>query len=76
MDKELQLAMDNAYQVIVEFATIDEIALSKPKEPLYLAFDPDKMEKNEYWDEVISSMIDYFILQEEYEKCAKLKELL
>ena len=51
MDKELQLAMDNAYQVIVEFATIDEIALSKPKEPLYLAF-------------------------EEYEKCAKLKELL
>ena len=76
MDKQLDLAMNNAYQIIVECATIDDLVYSQPKTTIYLAFDPGKMEVNDYWDETIENMIEYFILTEEYEKCAELKKLL
>lgn len=76
MDKELELAMNNAYEVIIDFATIDELIDKQPNQPIYLAFDPEKMEQDDYWDSTIDSMIEYFILTEEYEKCSKLKELL
>ena len=75
MDKELEQAMNNAYDVIIDFATIDELIDRNPNQPIYLAFEPDKMEDDEYWDKMIQSMIDYFITTEEYEKCSKLKEL-
>jgi|TARA_R110000772_G_scaffold159873_2_gene271061 hypothetical protein len=76
MDKDLELAMNNAYDIIIDYATIDQLIDKQPNQPIYLAFDPEKMEQDDYWDDTIDSMIEYFILTEEYEKCSKLKELL
>ena len=73
---ELDLAMNNAYQIIIECATIDDLITSQPKKVIYLAFDPCKMEADDYWIDTITSMIEYFVLTEEYEKCAELKKLL
>ena len=76
MDKDLELAMNNAYDIIIDYATIDQLIDKQPNQPIYLAFDPEKMEQDDYWDDTIDNMIEYFILTEEYEKCSKLKELL
>mgnify|MGYP006089598883 FL=1 len=76
MDKDLELAMNNAYDIIIDYATIDQLIDKQPNQPIYLAFDPEKMEQDDYWDDTIDSMIEYFILTEEYEECSKLKELL
>jgi len=76
MDKDLELAMNNAYDIIIDYATIDQLIDRQPNQPIYLAFDPEKMEQDDYWDDTIDNMIEYFILTEEYEKCSKLKELL
>ena len=76
MDKDLELAMNNAYDIIIDYATIDQLIDKQPNQPIYLAFDPEKMEQDDYWDDTIDNMIEYFIFTEEYEKCSKLKELL
>jgi len=72
--KELDLAMNNGYHILMGDITIDDLLSSKHK--LYISFDPDKLDSNDYWDNIINSMIDYFIETEEYEKCAELKKLL
>ena len=62
MDKDLELAMNNAYDIIIDYATIDQLIDKQPNQPIYLAFDPEKMEQDDYWDDTIDSMIEYFIL--------------
>tara|TARA_R100001198_G_C5071723_1_gene117552 strand:- start:212 stop:463 length:252 start_codon:yes stop_codon:yes gene_type:complete len=74
--KELDLAMNNGYHILMGDITIDDLLSGSSKHKLYIAFDPDKLNSNDYWDNIINSMIDYFIETEEYEKCAELKKLL
>jgi len=74
--KELDLAMNNGYHILMGDITIDDLLSGSSKHKLYISFDPDKLDSNDYWDNIINSMIDYFIETEEYEKCAELKKLL
>ena len=74
--KELDRAMNNGYHILMGDITIDDLLSSVNESKLYIAFDPDKLQSDDYWDTVINSMIDYFIETEEYEKCSELKKLL
>ena len=74
--KELDLAMNNGYHILMGDITIDDLLSNSSRQKLYISFDPDKLNSNDYWDNIINSMIDYFIETEEYEKCAELKKLL
>lgn len=74
--EELDTAMNNGYHILMGDITIDDLVSNINKTKLYIAFDPDKLQSDDYWDSVVNSMIDYFIETEEYEKCAELKKLL
>ena len=74
--KELDLAMNNGYHILMGDITIDDLLSNSSRQKLYISFDPDKLNSNDYWDNIINSMIDYFIETEEYDKCAELKKLL
>jgi len=69
-DYELvDLAMNNAYDVLIGDKSIDEICDSDAE----MIFLPDP----EISDEILSEdLIEYFITTEEYEKCAKIKDLM
>ena len=71
---ELNIAMNNAYDIITGQDTLDNI-FTEQEHPIYLAFDPDKLDDDEYWDAIIDSMIQYFCDLEEYEKCHELNTL-
>ena len=73
---ELNTAMNNGYHILMGDITIDDLVSNINKAKLYIAFDPDKLQSDDYWESVINSMIEYFIETEEYEKCAELKKLL
>ena len=74
--EELDLAMNNGYHILMGDITIDDLLSNSQRQMLYISFDPDKLDSNDYWDTIINGMIDYFIKTEEYEKCAELKKLL
>jgi len=74
--KELDLAMNNGYHILMGDITIDDLLSNSSRQKLYISFDPDKLQSNDYWDDIINNMINYFIEIEEYEKCAELKKLL
>ena len=74
--EELDLAMNNGYHILMGDITIDDLLSNSQRQMLYISFDPDKLDSNDYWDNIINGMIDYFIKTEEYEKCADLKKLL
>tara|TARA_R100000900_G_scaffold142705_2_gene124743 strand:- start:450 stop:701 length:252 start_codon:yes stop_codon:yes gene_type:complete len=74
--KELDLAMNNGYHILMGDITLDDLLSNSSRQKLYISFDPDKLQSNDYWDDIINNMIDYFIETEEYEKCAELKKLL
>jgi hypothetical protein len=69
-DHELvDLAMNSAYDVLIGNKTIDEIM----DQDVEMIFVPDP----EISDEIMSEdLIEYFITTEEYEKCAKIKDLM
>ena len=69
-DHELvDLAMNSAYDVLIGNKTIDEI-MDQDAEMIFV---PDP----EISDEIMSEdLIEYFITTEEYEKCAKIKDLM
>jgi hypothetical protein len=69
-DHELvDLAMNSAYDVLIGNKTIDEI-MDQDAEMIFV---PDP----EVSDEIMSEdLIEYFITTEEYEKCAKIKDLM
>jgi len=69
-DEELvDLAMNNAYAMLVGNKSIDE--LLDEEEEMVLVPDPEITD-----EELSEDLIEYFITTEEYEKCAKIKDLM
>tara|TARA_R100001015_G_C4433567_1_gene29809 strand:- start:206 stop:460 length:255 start_codon:yes stop_codon:yes gene_type:complete len=69
-DEELvDLAMNNAYAMLVGNKSIDEL-LDEDKE-MVLVPDPEISD-----EELSEDLIEYFITTEEYEKCAKIRDLM
>jgi hypothetical protein len=69
-DKEiLHIAMRNSYKVLFENAPEEEIIES---DDYYFAHNPFAP----YSKEFILNMLDYFIEEEEYEKCINIKQTL
>jgi len=69
-DEEIvDLAMNNAYAMLVGSKSIDEL-LDEDKE-MVLVPDPEITD-----EELSEDLIEYFITTEEYEKCAKIKDLM
>jgi len=69
-DEELvDLAMNNAYAMLIGNKSIDDI-LDEEAE-MILVPDPEITD-----EELSEDLIEYFITTEEYEKCAKIKDLM
>ena len=68
-DELVDLAMNNAYAMLVGNKSIDEL-LDEDKE-MVLVPDPEIS-----YEELSENLIEYFITTEEYEKCAKIKDLM
>ncbi len=77
----LQQAMDNTYQILTQETTMKSLKDVKGKSGFAILFDPhgkdyspkfphlhNTVDKNE----LIDSMIEFYIESEEYEKCTKL----
>ena len=70
-DEEMvDLAMNNAYAMLVGNKSIDDLLEDDNKE-MILVPDPDITD-----EELSEDLIEYFITTEEYEKCAKIKDLM
>ena len=54
--KELDLAMNNGYHILMGDITIDDLLSNSSRQKLYISFDPDKLNSNDYWDNIINSM--------------------
>ena len=69
-DEEIvDLAMNNAYAMLIGNKSIDDI-LDEEAE-MILVPDPEITD-----EELSEDLIEYFITTEEYEKCAKIKDLM
>ena len=68
-DEMVDLAMNNAYAMLVGNKSIDE--LLDADEEMVLVPDPEITD-----EELSEDLIEYFITTEEYEKCAKIKDLM
>ena len=66
----VDLAMNNAYAMLIGNKSIDELLDDDNKE-MILVPDPDITD-----EELSEDLIEYFITTEEYEKCAKIKDLM
>ena len=70
-DEELvDLAMNNAYAMLIGNKSIDELLDDEDSE-MVLVPDPEITD-----EELSEDLIEYFITTEEYEKCAKIKDLM
>ena len=69
IDNFINNGIINSYKLIVGEKTIDEI-VEKSKLPIFF-ISPDE----DYDNDDLDTMIDYFITTEEYEKCAVLTKL-
>ena len=68
-DKFIENGIINSYNVMVGEKTMDEI-VEKTELPIFF-INPEE----EYDNEDLDAMIDYFITTEEYEKCSVLTKL-
>jgi len=68
-DELVDLAMNNAYAMLVGNKSIDD--LLDEEEEMVLVPDPEITDEERSED-----LIEYFITTEEYEKCAKIKDLM
>jgi hypothetical protein len=68
-DKFIENGIINSYNVMVGEKTMDEI-VEKTELPVFF-INPEE----EYDNEDLDTMIDYFITTEEYEKCSVLTKL-
>jgi|TARA_B110000438_G_scaffold269042_1_gene285101 hypothetical protein len=69
-DEELvDLAMNNAYAMLIGNKSIDDIL--DQEDEMVLIPDPEITD-----EELSEDLIEYFITTEEYEKCAKIKDLM
>ena len=69
MDNFINNSIINSYKLIVGEKTIDEI-VEKSKLPIFF-INPEE----DYDNEDLDTMIEYFISTEEYEKCSELTKL-
>ena len=69
-DEMVDLAMNNAYAMLIGNKSIDDLLDDESKE-MVLVPDPDITD-----EELSEDLIEYFITTEEYEKCAKIKDLM
>ena len=70
-DEELvDLAMNNAYAMLIGNKSIDEL-LDDENSEMVLVPDPEITD-----EELSEDLIEYFVTTEEYEKCAKIKDLM
>ena len=70
-DEELvDLAMNNAYAMLIGNKSIDELLDDEDSE-MVLVPDPEITD-----EELSEDLIEYFITTEEYEKCAKIRDLM
>tara|TARA_B100000767_G_scaffold94292_1_gene90653 strand:- start:84 stop:353 length:270 start_codon:yes stop_codon:yes gene_type:complete len=68
-DELVDLAMNNAYAMLVGNKSIDD--LLDEEEEMILVPDPEITD-----EELSEDLIEYFITTEEYEKCTKIKDLM
>lgn len=70
----LDTAYNNAWMLLTGEITFDELMASQFSEgrELVMAYDPDNGPK----EEEFKNMIAYFIEEEDYEKCAKLRDIM
>lgn len=70
----LDKAFDNGYLILSGQITFDELLGRnfRREESMIMAFDPDNGPK----EEELQNMIDHYIEQENYERCAKLQVIL
>ena len=68
-DELVDLAMNNAYAMLVGNKSIDD--LLDEEEEMVLVPDPEISD-----EELSEDLIEYFVTTEEYEKCAKIKDLM
>ncbi len=66
----VDLAMNNAYAMLIGNKSIDELLDDEDSE-MVLVPDPEITD-----EELSEDLIEYFITTEEYEKCAKIKDLM
>jgi hypothetical protein len=70
----LDKAFRNSFKIIVGTTTLKFIL--KETEGVILAHDPDSpLDTDKNWDSM-QNMMDYFIEEEEYEKCAKIRDIM
>lgn len=70
----LDKAFRNSFKIIVGKTTLQFIL--KETEGVILAHDPDSpLNTERNWDS-LQNMMDYFIEEEEYEKCAKIRDIM
>ncbi len=70
----LDTAYNNAWMLLTGEITFDELISSQFSEgkELVMAYDPDKGPKVEEFE----NMIAYFVEEEDYEKCAQLRDIM
>tara|TARA_B100000524_G_C23450490_1_gene298680 strand:+ start:60 stop:332 length:273 start_codon:yes stop_codon:yes gene_type:complete len=69
-DEMVDLAMNNAYAMLIGNKSIDDL-LDQEDAEMVLVPDPEITD-----EELSEDLIEYFITTEEYEKCAKIKNLM
>tara|TARA_Y100000592_G_scaffold26787_1_gene42462 strand:- start:769 stop:987 length:219 start_codon:yes stop_codon:yes gene_type:complete len=69
IDDFINTGIENSYRLIVGEKTMDEL-IEKSKIPIFFIHPEEN-----YDNEDLDTMIDYFISTEEYEKCAVLNKL-
>tara|TARA_R100000908_G_C3651075_1_gene82810 strand:- start:19 stop:291 length:273 start_codon:yes stop_codon:yes gene_type:complete len=69
-DEMVDLAMNNAYAMLLGNKSINDL-LDEEDAEMVLVPDPEITDK-----ELSEDLIEYFITTEEYEKCAKIKDLM
>ncbi len=70
----LDKAFRNSFKIIVGKTTLKFIL--KETEGVILAHDPESpLDTDKNWDSM-QNMMDYFIEEEEYEKCAKIRDIM
>ena len=70
----LDTAYNNAWMLLTGVITFDELMANQFSEgrELVMAYDPDNVPK----EEEFKNMISYFIEEEDYEKCAQLRDVM
>ena len=73
--EQLAEAMNNAFYIVTGKLTFDNL-LSSDNDVVYCAVAPNAMEDKTKFKDVLEKMIEYYITEEQYEKCQMLHDIL